>query len=90
MSGKEFKARITSKNQLTLPAGISALFHVGPGDDLRFEVQDDGTVTVAPPAVRERLAPLVGTWRAGEGLEAAEIDTWLRDVRGHDDYDDRA
>jgi AbrB family looped-hinge helix DNA binding protein len=84
MRGKEFKAKITSKNQLTLPAGISALLHVGPGDELRFEVEENGTVTVAPPGVRERLQPLVGRWRKGEGLTSEEIDAWVRDVRGHE------
>ncbi len=89
MSRKEFRARITSKNQLTLPAGISALLHVGPGDSVRFEVEEDGTVVVAPPSVRERLAPLIGRHRVGKGMSAEEVDAWIREMRGHDDYDDR-
>jgi AbrB family looped-hinge helix DNA binding protein len=86
--GKGFTAKITSKNQLTLPAGISALLHVGPGDSLRFEVSDDGTVSVAPPSVRERLAPLIGRWRVGEGLSREEVDQWMHEIRGYDEYDD--
>jgi AbrB family looped-hinge helix DNA binding protein len=88
MKGKEFRSRITSKNQLTLPAGISALLHVGPGDEIRFEVEEDGRVIVAPPSVRERLKPLVGRWRQGKGLGAQEVDAWIREIRGHDDDSD--
>ncbi len=88
MSRKEFRARITSKNQLTLPAGISALLHVRPGDSVRFEVQEDGTVVVAPPSVRERLAPLIGRHRIGQGLSLDEIDRWVREMRGREDDDE--
>ncbi len=82
MAGKDFKARITSKNQLTLPAGISAVLHVAPGDDLRFEVQEDGSVLIAPPSVRERLAPLAGRRRQGLGKGFDEIDAEIRSLRG--------
>jgi AbrB family looped-hinge helix DNA binding protein len=85
MNRKEFRAKITSKNQLTLPAGISALLHVGPGDELRFAVEEDGTVTIAPPSVRERLKPLIGRWRRGAGLSGDAIDAWVREMRGRED-----
>lgn len=78
---KEFTAKITSKNQLTLPAGVSAFLHVGPGDSIRFEINGD-TLTVSPPSVRERLAPLVGRKRRGKGKSAEQIDRQLRDLRG--------
>lgn len=81
MESKEFRARITSKNQLTLPAGVSALLHVGPGDDLRFEITADGVV-VAPVPVRERLAPLVGRHRKSGGKTRAQIDAEVRELRG--------
>ncbi len=82
MKRKEFRARITSKNQLTLPAGVSALLEVGPGDSIRFEVGDDGTIVVAPPPVRERLAPLVGRRRRGAGKSFAQVDAEVRELRG--------
>jgi AbrB family looped-hinge helix DNA binding protein len=78
---KEFRARITSKNQLTLPAGVSALLHIGPGDDLRFEVTEEGVI-VSPVPVRERLAPLVGLRRQGRGKGGLEIDAEVRALRG--------
>jgi AbrB family looped-hinge helix DNA binding protein len=82
MKGKEFRARITSKNQLTLPAGVSALLHVGPGDSIRFAVDDDGAIVISPPTVRERLAPLVGRRRVGTGKTRDEIDREIREARG--------
>ncbi|MHB8140106.1 MAG: AbrB/MazE/SpoVT family DNA-binding domain-containing protein [Vulcanimicrobiaceae bacterium] len=81
MKSKEFRARLTSKNQLTLPAGVSRLLHVGPGDSVRFEVTKDGVV-VAPVPIRERLAPLVGCRRRGAGKTRREIDAEVRKLRG--------
>ena len=81
MESKEFRARITSKNQLTLPAGVSALLNVGPGDDLRFEVTAEG-IQVTPVPVRERLATLIGSRRVGAGKSRQEIDAEVRDLRG--------
>lgn len=77
MVDKEYRAKITSKNQLTLPAGVSALLHVGPGDELRFQVTEAG-VSVRPVSLRERLSPVVGLYRKGRGKSAEQI---LRDVR---------
>ena len=82
MAGKEFRARITSKNQLTLPAGVSALLNVGPGDSIRFEVAEDGAIIVSPPTVRERLTPLLGCRRTGAGKTREEIDAEIREARG--------
>ena len=84
MGNKEFRARITSKNQLTLPVGVSALLRVGPGDDLRFEVTPDG-IRVAPVSVRDRLAPLIGSRRKGKGKSLDEIDAEVRALRGQRD-----
>lgn len=84
MNGKEFRARVTSKNQLTLPAGVSALLDVGPGDDLRFVVTPDGVI-VTPIPVRERLAPLIARHRRGAGKTRDEIDAEVRELRGDRD-----
>jgi AbrB family looped-hinge helix DNA binding protein len=81
MKSKEFRARITSKNQLTLPAGVSAMLNVGPGDDLRFEVTEEG-IRVTPVPVRERLAPLIGSHRVGAGKSRQQIDAEVRELRG--------
>jgi bifunctional DNA-binding transcriptional regulator/antitoxin component of YhaV-PrlF toxin-antitoxin module len=88
MESKEYRAKITSKNQLTLPAGVSAFLHVGPGQEVRFEVSDQG-VTVKPLSVRERLKPLIGSGRVGDGMTLGEINAYMRELRGHDEFDDR-
>ena len=67
---------------MTLPKGVSALLNVGPGDSVRFEVDENGSILLLPPSVRERLAPLVGRHRRGEGKSPAAIDAELREIRG--------
>lgn len=74
---------MTSKNQFTLPAGISALMHIVPGDELTFNVnEEDGTVTVEGPSFEERARPWLGRWREGAGKTREEIDAWIRELRG--------
>jgi len=81
MESKEYRAKITSKNQLTLPAGVSAFLRVGPGQEVRFEVSDEG-VTVKPLSMEERLAPLIGRHRVGKGMSYDEVDAYMRELRG--------
>ncbi|MBV8491730.1 MAG: hypothetical protein JO199_14485, partial [Candidatus Eremiobacteraeota bacterium] len=63
-----------------LPAGVSALLRVGPGDSVRFEVTDNG-ILLSPLPVRERLAPLVGRWRRAAGKTSEQIDAEMRELR---------
>ncbi len=67
---------------MTLPKGVSALLNVGPGDVLGFEVSEEGSIVLRPPSVRERLAPLLGRKRRGEGRSPEAIDAELREMRG--------
>lgn len=39
-------AKVTSKGQTTIPAGVRAALHVGPGDLIAWEVQDDGSARI--------------------------------------------
>lgn len=68
-------AKITSKGQTTIPAGIRAALYVAPGDTLVWEMRDDGTARV------RRVAPLdveyvkategaVTEWATREDVEA--------------------
>ena len=81
MKNKEYRAKLSSKNQLSLPAGISAFLNVSPGDSVRFELTEHG-VAVSPVPVRERLAPLVGSRRKGFGKTRGTIDAEIRALRG--------
>lgn len=79
----EFRAKITSKSQLTLPKGVSALLGVRPGDTVRFTVENDGSVVVKPLKPSERLAPWVGYFkRRALEITRAQSDAIIRELRG--------
>lgn len=79
----EFRAKLTSKNQLTLPRGVSALLGVKPGDAVRFTVEDDGSVAVRALKPSERLAPWIGYFkRKGAAMSDEERNAFVRELRG--------
>lgn len=83
--GNRFRAKITSKNQLTLPAGVSAFLHVGAGDFVDFEVGDDG-VRVRRPLPSEGAAEWIGYFKKrGKSLGTVERDRITREMRGDRD-----
>lgn len=77
------KAKITSKGQLTLPADVRRALSLHPGDTVDFDIGPEG-VTIAPDRAAERFAAFAGKYRAGRGRSIAEIDGWLRGLRGSD------
>ncbi|MGH7727678.1 MAG: AbrB/MazE/SpoVT family DNA-binding domain-containing protein [Vulcanimicrobiaceae bacterium] len=86
----EFRAKLTSKNQLTLPKGVSALLGVKSGDTVRFTVNDDGGVGVSALKPSERLAPWVGYFkRTGSAMRREERDAFVRELRGPRDAGER-
>ncbi|MDP2349604.1 MAG: type II toxin-antitoxin system PrlF family antitoxin [Chloroflexota bacterium] len=56
-------AKITAKGQTTIPQGVRTALHVGPGDFIAWEVDEDGTATVrrVQPMDIEYLRALEGT-----------------------------
>jgi bifunctional DNA-binding transcriptional regulator/antitoxin component of YhaV-PrlF toxin-antitoxin module len=82
----QFSAKLTSKNQLTLPAGVSAFLHVRPGDSVTFTVDDgSGEIRVSGPDMGARLRSWAGRWSEAEGAEAEATDAWIRELRGERD-----
>ncbi len=80
---KILKAKITSKNQVTLPLIVVQTLGIQAGDTLRFEIDDGGVVTVIPPSLTERLRPWVGFLRRnGRQRTQNERDAFVRDMRG--------
>ncbi len=77
------KAKITSKGQITLPLAVRQRLGVGAGDVVCFELTNEGIQLERDrePGVFEKWA---GRFRTGPGQSAAEIDRWLRGMRGHD------
>lgn len=80
----QYRARVTSKGQITVPVSVRRTLGVQEGDDLLFDVQPDG-VRVMPGRSGNVFRTLAGHWRQGAGMEPQEVDAWLKDVRGHDD-----
>lgn len=80
----ERKARITSKGQVTIPKAVRQALRITEGDSLIFEVKGD---EVRVRAAREPVsfADYAGAWRDGEGMSWAEVNDYVRDLRGHDD-----
>jgi len=67
---------LTSKGQFTLPAEIRQALDLRPGDQLRFELSDDQTLSVQPRRrrsifeLRETMPPL----SLGRALSQSDID----------------
>lgn len=81
-----YRARITSKGQLTVPRQVRRLLGVDAGDEVAFEVGPNG-VSVVPIRPASRFREYEGAWRKGDGMTTDEIDGWLRTIRGHDEVD---
>jgi AbrB family looped-hinge helix DNA binding protein len=82
-----FRAKVTSKGQITVPVEIRKSLGVKPGDHLRFE-QQEGDVRVMRDAeenVFEKYRGIGGFPGMGKGREA--IVAYFREMRGHDDLD---
>lgn len=78
------EAKLTSKGQLTLPQAIRQALGVGPGDEVAFEVTNQG-VKVVPVRPTSPFHGFIGRWRDGEGMTAPAINAWLREIRGHEE-----
>lgn len=83
-----FRAKVTSKGQITVPVAIRRSLGVKPGDNIRFEQQEGGI-----RVVRDAEENLFEKWRGigtgfpieGKGREA--IVAFFREMRGHDNLD---
>lgn len=69
-------AKITAKGQTTIPKSVRVALHVGPGDLIAWEVDEDGTATVrrVQPMDIEYLRALEGT--LGEWAGAADDEAY--------------
>lgn len=83
MSQRTYRARVTSKGQLTVPKDVRAALGVQAGDELLFEVGPQGVV-VRPARSQSLFGAVEGGWRQGQGASPEESDAWLRQLRGHE------
>lgn len=84
---RSFRAKVTSKGQITVPVEIRKLLGVKAGDTIRFEPHEDGLRVLRDPDenVFEKWRG-IGTFPGmGKGRDA--IVAYFREMRGHDDLD---
>lgn len=63
-------AKLTSKGQMTLPKDVRDALGVGPGDQVRFRINDDGSVRIEKP---KRAVDLIGIgWKPGQPTATLE------------------
>lgn len=84
---QSFRAKVTSKGQITVPAEIRRSMGLKTGDHLRFEQQDGGIRLVRDPDENP-----FEKWR-GIGIEGMApgregVMAWMREIRGYDEFDD--
>lgn len=82
-----FRAKVTSKGQITVPVQIRKILGVKSGDTIRFEPQEGGfrLVRDSEESVFEQFRG-IGNLGIGSGREA--VMAYMRDIRGYDEYDD--
>jgi antitoxin PrlF len=82
-----FRAKVTSKGQITVPVEIRKSLGIKTGDHLRFEQKDGGIHLVREVAENpfEKWRGIGGFPGMGKGREA--IVAYFREMRGHDDLD---
>ena len=80
---QRFYAKLSSKNQITLPALVRKVLGLGPGDHIRFEIDENKRVTLwAHPrlAVRELRGIVPAIDRPMSDDFDAEIDEAMQDM----------
>jgi antitoxin PrlF len=77
------EAKVTSKGQITIPRDIRRLLRIKEGDTVVFEADDHG-VRLVPRQPESVFAEYAGIWREGDGLTIDEINTEIRELRGHE------
>jgi antitoxin PrlF len=85
---KQTIAKMTSKGQITVPAETRQLLGIKPGDKVAFEQRADGEIFVrkAEEFPFDRFRGMgTGVAELEEGKDA--IIQYLRNLRGHDEFD---
>ena len=75
-----FEAKLTSKGQITLPAGIRDRLGVDVGDKVVFTETSDGAYRLH--ARRNSMADLKGIIRTGPKISSDDIANWIDEARG--------
>ena len=86
-SAQSFRAKVTSKGQVTVPVEIRKSLGLKTGDHLRFKQEGQEILLV-----REPQENVFEKWR-GIGIEGMAsgregVIAWMREIRGYDEFDD--
>lgn len=76
------KAKLSSKGQITIPIEVRKALNLQEGDDVSFELEDDGSAKLRLAVDEERFDKWQGAWREGEGQSIDEIVAEQREQRG--------
>jgi antitoxin PrlF len=82
-----FRAKVTSKGQITVPVEIRRSLGVKPGDKIRFE-QQEGGIRVARDTNENPFEKWRGIGNLGIGSGREAVMAYMREIRGYDEYDD--
>jgi antitoxin PrlF len=77
-----YRAKITSKGQITLPRQVREELGVQEGDSIIFAVED-GEIQVLPARDSSPFSRFQGIGNPGLDDGREGIDAWIRDARGH-------
>jgi len=80
--------RLSSKNQITIPAGMVRLMGWKPGDEIRLIARGKHIALRRQLHGQELLDSLAGSWPAiGEWRTKEDVDKWVRNLRNEWDRD---
>ncbi|MGA3263002.1 MAG: AbrB/MazE/SpoVT family DNA-binding domain-containing protein [Terracidiphilus sp.] len=82
-----FRAKVTSKGQITVPVEIRKSLGIKPGDHLRFEQQESDVRLLrdTEDSVFEQFRG-IGIPGIGPGREG--VLAYMREIRGYDEHDE--
>ncbi|MBB4482923.1 AbrB/MazE/SpoVT family DNA-binding domain-containing protein [Rhizobium etli] len=72
-------AKVTSKHQITLPAGLRKSLDIHAGDRIEFVANSKGVFEVH--VLRESLADLMGILKSEQPLSGKDIEKWIAEAR---------
>ncbi|MGG7578704.1 AbrB/MazE/SpoVT family DNA-binding domain-containing protein [Rhizobium sp. Nf11,1] len=73
-------AKVTSKNQITLPAALRKSLDIHAGDRIDFVANSKGVFEVH--VLRESLADLIGVLKSDQPVSSEDIEKWIAEARG--------
>jgi AbrB family looped-hinge helix DNA binding protein len=82
-----YRAKVTSKGQITVPVEIRKSLGVKTGDHLRFE-QQEGSIRLVRDTDENPFEKWRGIGNLGIGSGREAVMAYMREIRGYDEYDD--